>query len=308
MTDELTRTWRPGRPVPLGAILGIFRHGANDPAYQRDSDGSIWRTSLTPDGPATMRVSVRTSDGEVEGQAWGPGAAWALDTLPRLLGDDDDPSGFEPRHDLVRQAQRRFGSWRVPKSGLVMESLAPAVVEQLVTGQEAFRGWRQLLLSHGEPAPGPGQARGMRVTPSAAGWAAVPSWEWLRAGVDPKRSRTVVRAAQVAGRLEATVDKPGPEVEALLRTVPGIGVWTAAEVRQRAHGDADAVSFGDYHLAKNVGWALLGQAIDDDALAELLEPYRPHRYRVQRLLELAGVQRPRRGPRLAPRTHLPTGR
>jgi 3-methyladenine DNA glycosylase/8-oxoguanine DNA glycosylase len=308
MTDELTRTWRPGRPVPLGAILGIFRHGANDPAYQRDSDGSIWRTSLTPAGPVTMRISVRTVDGEVEGQAWGPGAAWSLDTLPRLLGDDDDPSGFEPQHDLVRQAQRRFGSWRVPRSGLVMESLAPAVVEQLVTGQEAFRGWRLLLLSRGEPAPGPGQARGMRVTPSAAGWAAIPSWEWLRAGVDPKRSRTVVRAAQVAGRLEATVDKTGPEAEALLRSVPGIGVWTAAEVRQRAHGDADAVSFGDYHLAKNVGWALLGEAIDDDGLAELLEPYRPHRYRVQRLLELAGAQRPRRGPRLAPRTHLPTGR
>ena len=32
---------------------------------------------------------------------------------------------------------------------------------------------------------------------------------------------------------------------------------------------------------------------------------RGHRYRVQRLLELAGAMRPRKGARMAPRTHLP---
>jgi hypothetical protein len=65
------------------------------------------------------------------------------------------------------------------------------------------------------------------------------------------------------------------------------------------------VSFGDYHVAKNVGWALTGEAVDDAGMAELLEPYRPHRYRVQRLVELSRAGRPRRGPRMAPRTHLP---
>jgi 3-methyladenine DNA glycosylase/8-oxoguanine DNA glycosylase len=305
---ELSRTWRPGRPVAVGAIMGIYRHGGNDPAYQRDSDGTIWRTCRTPIGPATMTVTPRPADDEVEAQAWGPGAEWALEGLPRLLGDEDDPSGFEPRHDLVRQALRRFPSWRVPRSGLVLESLAAAAIEQVVTGQEAFRGWRTLLLRHGEPAPGPGAARRMRVTPSPEQWAAIPSWEWLRAGIDPRRSKVVIRSAQAAGRLEATVGLPGTEAERVLRAVPGVGVWTAAEVRQRAHGDADAVSFGDYHVAKDIGWGLLGEEIDDDGLAELLEPYRPHRYRVQRLLELAGIQRPRRGPRMAPRTHLPTRR
>jgi len=87
--------------------------------------------------------------------------------------------------------------------------------------------------------------------------------------------------------------------------VPGVGVWTAAETAQRALGDADAVSFGDYHVARNIGWALTGEELDDDGLAELLEPYRGHRYRVQRLLELAGAMRPRRGPRMPPRRHLP---
>jgi 3-methyladenine DNA glycosylase/8-oxoguanine DNA glycosylase len=84
-----------------------------------------------------------------------------------------------------------------------------------------------------------------------------------------------------------------------------VGRWTANEVAHRALGDADAVSFGDYHVAKNIGWALTGSPVDDDGLAELLEPYRPHRHRVQRLVELARLGPPRRGPRMAPRTHLP---
>jgi len=97
---------------------------------------------------------------------------------------------------------------------------------------------------------------------------------------------------------------PGEQVDRRLQSLPGVGVWTSAEVRSRAHGNADAVSFGDYHVAKDVGWALTGEEVDDDGLAELLEPYRPHRYRVQRLVEMARIHRPRRGPRMAPRRHL----
>ncbi|MGI8716728.1 MAG: DNA-3-methyladenine glycosylase 2 family protein, partial [Lapillicoccus sp.] len=90
-----------------------------------------------------------------------------------------------------------------------------------------------------------------------------------------------------------------------MQSVPGVGGWTAAEVAQRVLGDPDAVSFGDYHVARNIGWVLLGEELDDAGLAVLLEPYAGHRYRVQRLLELAGAMRPRRGPRMAPRTPLP---
>jgi hypothetical protein len=175
-------------------------------------------------------------------------------------------------------------------------------------GQEALGGFRKLVHRYGERAPGAGTDRGLWVQPSAESVRMVPSWEWLRMHIDPARSRAVVRAAQVAPAIERTASVPADEADRRLRSLPGIGVWTSAEVRFRAHGDADAVSFGDYHIAKNVGWALTGQEVDDDGLAELLEPYRPHRYRVQRLVELAGLSRPRHGPRMAPRRHLPTSR
>ena len=112
-------------------------------------------------------------------------------------------------------------------------------------------------------------------------------------------------AAQVAGRLDETVGLPPEEAERRLRTIPGVGIWTAAEVRQRAHGDADAFSWQDFHVAKNVSWALTGRVLDDAGCAQVIDCYRGHRYRVQRLLELAGAARPRRTPRMTLPTHLP---
>ena len=82
-----------------------------------------------------------------------------------------------------------------------------------------------------------------------------------------------------------------------LRALPGIGAWTSAEVRQRACGDADAVSVGDYHLPGVVGWALAGQKVDDAGMLALLAPYAGHRHRAARLIELTGLGPPRRGPR-----------
>src|SRR5690606_41469939 len=119
---------------------------------------------------------------------------------------------------------------------------------------------------------------------------------------------TVVDAAGVAGRVEgcgAVLGAAGAgAARARLRVVPGVGVWTAAEVAQRALGDADAVSVGDFHLAKAVGWALVGERVDDERMLELLAPYAPHRYRVVRLLEVSGrAPAPRHGPRLSVQHH-----
>jgi 3-methyladenine DNA glycosylase/8-oxoguanine DNA glycosylase len=301
---SLTRTWRLDRPVGLGPMLLGRRRGAGDPTYRLEGAGEQtrhWRGLRTPEGPAAVALH-QDADG-VHGEAWGPGARWALDSVPGLLGEHDDPTGFVPDHPALIAAARVVGEVRIGAGGLVMEALVPAVIEQKVTGQEAFAGFRRLVQRYGERAPGPHQR--LWVQPGADVLVRIPSWEWLRLPVDPARSRAVVTAARVAPSLERTIGLPGDEVERRLTSLPGIGVWTAAEVRQRAHGDPDAVSFGDYHVAKDVGWAIEGRPWDDDELAAFLEPYRPHRGRVVALLALAGVRRPRRGPRMAPRAHLP---
>ncbi len=302
---EVSRVWSPGWPCPAGQILGVARRGAGDPTYRVVGDAH-WRSLRTPEGTATLVVRPRASSGEVEASAWGTGATWVLDRLPAMLGADDDATGFEPRHPVLERALATHPHWRIGRTGLVMEALVPAVLEQKVTGKEAFAGFRNLVNRFGEEAPGPGAGLRLRVQPTPARLQRIASWEWLHLHVDHALSRTIVRAAQVADALERTVGLPHEEADRRLRSLPGIGVWTSAEVRSRAHGDPDAVSFGDYHVAKDIGWALTGTPVDDDGLRELLEPWRGHRYRVQVLLALSGQHRPRRGPRMAPRTHLPS--
>lgn len=300
--QERTREWRPDWPCPAGSILRQQRRGSSDPSYRIDASGAHWRGVRTPEGPATLRV-LQDPAGVVHASAWGPGADWVLASVPGLLGADDDVSGFEPIHPLVADAWRRRPHARFGRSGLVMQTLIPSIIEQRVTGQEAFAGYRSLVHRYGERAPGPGAELKLWVPPDAATVRMIPSWAWLELHVDPARSRAIVTATRVADALER---HDGPEdLDRRLRSLPGIGVWTSAEVRSLALGDPDAVSFGDYHVAKDVGWAVSGAPFTDAELAEFLEPWRPQRNRAAMLIHEFARGRPRRGPRMSPRTHLP---
>jgi len=170
----------------------------------------------------------------------------------------------------------------------VWDSLVPAVLEQKVTTREAHRSFARLVRKYGAAAPGAPADLRLNCTPPPADWRLIPSWEWRGAQVDGKRARAIMNAARVARRLEETVGLPREEAAHRIRTVAGIGVWTAAEIMHRSHGDPDAVSVGDLHLPRIVctalGGALAGIGANDDRMLELLEPYRGHRYRVTALL------------------------
>ena len=289
------RLWRPQFPVSLARAVAALSRGPGDPAQQVDPVGALWRTARAPDGPVTLRLSAG-ADG-VLARAWGPGSAWMLEQVPALLGDHDDPSGFTPAHPVIASAWRRFAPMRLSSLGLVFECLVPAVLEQRVTGREARASYRWLLRRYGDPAPGPAPS-GMRVMPAPSVCTRIPSWEWHRANVDLGRARTVIAAAEVAGRLEESLAMPRSVRLARLRAVPGIGAWTAAEVAQRAWGDPAEVSVGDFHLPALVGWALAGRPVDDDGMLELLTPYAGHRHRAVRLVEMSGARKPAFGPRM----------
>lgn len=302
-----TRAWAPDGPLDIRLTLNPLCRGYGDPAFRIAADGTVWRASRTPEGPGTLRLTG--SPAAIEAYAWGPGGQWLLDALPALLGADDDPAAFTPRHRLVHAAHRRNPGLRLTRTGLVLESLIPSVLEQKVTTTEAYRAWRLLLHRHGEAAPGPGPGPGpgsagadrMRVMPDARGWALIPSWDWHGAGVDNKRATTVLRAVRAASALEGLAALPPAEAAARLQSVPGIGPWTAAETLQRSHGAADAVTVGDLHLPHRIGYALTGERrSSDEAMLRLLDPYPGQRHRAARLILLNSPSPPRHGPRLAP--------
>jgi 3-methyladenine DNA glycosylase/8-oxoguanine DNA glycosylase len=290
-------------PLDLRLTLGIHRRGRGDPALRFEASGSVWRATRTPDGPVTLLIELRA--GVVRARAWGPGAGWALDRIPALLGVDDRPEALVPAHPAIAAAARRLRGMRIGRTEAALESLIPAVLEQKITGDEARRAYRALMWTYGEPAPGP---PGLRVPPAASTLAALPYHAFHPLGLERRRAdliRAVTREASRLERLASIACGPGRDpapAYTALRAFPGIGPWTVAEVGIRAFGDPDAVSVGDYHLAGMVTWALAGERHGtDEQMLELLEPYRGQRGRVLRLLELAGMGPPRRGPRAAGR-------
>ena len=327
MAAQHTARWRLDRPLDLRLTLGLLQRGLGDPTMRWDADG-VWRAVRTPAGVGTLRLILAGI--ELRAMAWGPGAEWLIESVPALVGEHDDWSGLDVRsHPALHDVHRRNPGLRIPRTGLVLDALVPAVLEQRVTGREAWRGWRSLVRRYGEPAPGPvpfsvpssvpspsgrsahhpqrGDAR-LYVMPSAEVIRQVPSWDWHRFGVDQQRYRTIHAAATVASRLEecaglAAAGDPGELAAARrrLRLIPGVGAWTAAETALRALGDPDAVSVGDFHLKNLVGYALSGAArSDDDTMLSLLEPWQGQRARVIRLIELSGLTPPKFGPRFSP--------
>ncbi|OFI37384.1 3-methyladenine DNA glycosylase [Arthrobacter sp. SW1] len=307
--------WYPGGPFNLLQSLGILMRGNGDPSFAHRPDG-LWMALTTPDGPATLRLTAVSgtasgADGFVDAQAWGPGAGAAVAGAPRLLGRDDDWSAFDeptfqaglPR--LVIEARRRNPGLRLPATGRVVDSLVPTILEQKVTTIEARRGYRYLMYRYGAAAPAAGRhtPSGLLVAPTAEQWLGIPSWEWHKAGVGPQRSATVMRALRSAAALERLASLDAAEAGAKLQTIPGIGIWTAAEVLQRTHGCPDSIAVGDYHLASYVGYALTGEKTDDAGMLALMEPWRGHRQRVVRMLGLSGFRKPAFGPRMTIQDH-----
>ena len=217
-----------------------------------------------------------------------------------MTGALDSLEGFDPsQHPVVARLAHRLPGLRLPRTERVLDALVPAILEQKVTGAEAKRAWSGLVRLVNEPAPGPVP---LLLTPTPERLLDVATYEFHQLGVERRRAETIRRCARVAHRLEEAVSSGPDGLDQRLRSIAGVGVWTSAEVRLVALGDADAVSVGDYHLSHSVSFALAGEPRgDDERMLALLAPFTGHRGRVTRLIEASGIRAPRCGPRMRTR-------
>lgn len=261
-------------------------------AWGRFDPQGWWRAFRTPDGPATLRVHRQGS--VVRAESWGEGGDWVIERLPRLIGLHDDPESFQPDHVPLARLHRRNAGNRFGSTGLVIEALMFAIVGQKVTGAEAAAGLAGLTKVFSEPAPGP---ISLMLPPNPVLMAAAPYHAYHPLGIERRRADLLKLVTARAARLERLAALDPLSARAALESIPGVGPWTSAETVTISHGDPDAVSVGDFHLKHQVCWHLAGEPRGtDERMLELLEPYRPHRGRVVRLLEQAGPY-PRYGPR-----------
>ncbi len=296
----------------VGTVGGLPM-GAHDPCL-RFVDGVLWWVARTPSGLGTLRLH---GDGDgLLATAYGPGAEWLLDQADAVAGLRDDVSEFPAiatGHPVVAELHRRHPGLRLPATGRVYQRLLRTILEQKVTGTEAYRAYAATVrychrVTGSEPAPGP--VPGLLPPPDPAVVATIPYWIMHGFGVEQRRADTLARASVEAPRLERC--STSAEAHRRLTSIQGIGAWTSAEVTRVAYGDPDAVSVGDYHIPHLVSWALAGQARAgsrdapphsrlspaDERMLELLEPFTGHRGRVCVLLERGGFGAPRFGPRM----------
>ncbi|MER7456991.1 DNA-3-methyladenine glycosylase 2 family protein [Micromonospora sp. NPDC126480] len=288
------RTLRPPVEYRLAASVRSLTFSPYDPCA-RLAAGTFWWATRTPAGPATL--ALRPGAGELLAEGYGPGADWVVERADAIAGLRDDLTGFAElaaTHPVVADLAARHRGLRMPATGQVFPRLLRAILEQKVTGKEAYRAYAATVRHFRAAAPGPLQP--LLLPPEPAAVADTPYWVFHPFGVEQRRADTLRRAAAAADRLERCADSA--EATRRLTAITGIGPWTAAEVVRVAYGDPDAVSVGDYHVPNTVAWALAGEARADDArMLALLEPFRGHRGRVCVLLEAGGVQAPKFGPR-----------
>lgn len=282
-------------PFDFEETLRFVRAGPRDPCSLR-MPRHVVLAGRTPFGPATIELRHRPDERTVVARVWGEGAPWVLPRVPALVGVHDRPADFMPVGAIARLA-RRHRATHLPRSPWPWVTLASAILQQRVRYVDAVRAYATIVRKYGEPAPGP--VSGLLIPPPPAAFASVPEHVWKGLGVESRRVRTLVTAARYAARVDALADADTTTARAFLQKLPGCGPWTVEMTMGFGLGDPDAVPMGDLHFPAIVGWALAAEdRADDGRMLELLEPYRPHRFRVLRMLFAEGFDAPGHRPRV----------
>ena len=301
-----------GRTAAYPGVAGVLlrrRPGLSCPYIAGDrvtppsglaSDGAVWRTSRTPDGAGTLRVTAAWPRAKRASE----GTAHAVGGPPVLLGHcgQCNRPGAEHARAAPGAARpaRRAGR---PQSAAVWR-IRCCATSPAWHGGPAGRAVRPGAGGAGSGGPGtegrhevgvpglavaaaagsatrpPGPApAGLRVFPAARTWQRIPSWEWHRAGVEAVRAARPSRPPPgwPAGS-RRSLSMTAADADRRLQALPGIGPWTsargpAAGLRRRRRGVRSATTT----CRAAVGWALAGRVVDDAGMLDLLAPYAGHR-------------------------------
>jgi hypothetical protein len=268
--------------------------------------GRFERATFTPEGPGAVVVTWDAGGprdgGAARVEAYGDGASWLLDHVPDVLGVRDEGAvGVDPAREPVRSLWRRRRGMRIPRTGTLWHDLSWLIVQQRVTHADAAAQWRRIVVGLGVPAPG---VPSLLLPPAPERLAGLTYADLHRFGIERQRATHLLAAAREAPRLHGLVALPALVAAPRLRALRGVGPWTSSFLAALTWGEADTVILGDAGIPSAVAWLLAGERRADDArLVDLLEPFRPHRFRVIRLVLAERPRVPRRRP-LAPRTDI----
>jgi 3-methyladenine DNA glycosylase/8-oxoguanine DNA glycosylase len=263
-------------PFDLRRSFALGRFGLYDPTAALGR--SRLRKAFSTAGGACV-VEVEADARGVSFSAHGAGEREVADDLAGALATDDGRAAFVPSHPVLAKLHRANPGLRLLRVPWRFDVACSIVLQQRVTVREAWQQWRRIAVRYGELVDG------LRAFPSTDRVARMDSWRFQELGVDPKRARALVTLARDAHRRGTFGWTDAARVRKHLHAVRGIGPWTTEMTLGFGWGDADALPLADLHLPHLVAHALAREPRgSDERMVELLEPYRPQRFRAVRLI------------------------
>jgi len=279
-------------PYSLVDSLRIQRFGRGDPTSLVERTGMQERyakCSRTAAGPVTL-VAWTSADPEpvnVEVALYGEGAKALVPRLRDVLGLDD-AADFVTTHPRLAHLRLALRSMRLTHALSLPELHAILVLQQRITFVEAARSWRQMVEVGGQAAPGP---LPLLVPPCPEDWLALRQPGARALGIDAHRWRALQHAARAANEVASRAHDRAALEDFVMR-LPGTGHWTTGLLRGLGTGDADAIVLGDVHLPHDISALFTDVPMgSDEKMVALLEPFRPHRFRLVRALMGSGRRR-----------------
>ncbi len=280
----------PDGPFSLAAAQSFAGGFAAGIGARATSEG-ILMTFPVEGWTASAAVDIwQTPDGVVHGEIAG---ATDVDAVrrqaARSLSLDHDGSGWADvgrRDPILGAVQARYAWLRPVCFYSAYEAATSFVIGQRIAMRQARVIKDRLAGAYGDPIEIGGQV----VTPFPR-----PQRLLDLTAVQGLSETKVIRlrelaAAAIDGRLDTARLRGLPEDEALteLRSLPGVGPWTASAILLRGCGVPDALPLGDEISRTAVGWAYgLSEPPDDDAWRAIADGWRPYRMWATVLLHMA---------------------
>jgi DNA-3-methyladenine glycosylase II len=274
----------PRGPFSLDqAARRFFRGWA---ATEAAEGGPVPLALVRDDLAGTAGVSLREEDGALVGEVSGADDVDAVARqVARVMSLDHDGSGYPAvgaRDPVVGRAMAAAPGLRPVLFHTPYEAAVWAVLSQRTAMAQAAAARRRLSERFGQPLVVAGRETHAFPLPeellAAPELPGVPSVKaaWLRG----------IAEAALEGRLDAEMLRalPPDEARAELRTIPGIGPFSADLVLLRGCGTADVLSPHEPRLRRIVGGLYGVDPDDDEALAAVAEGWRPFRTWVSVLL------------------------
>jgi AraC family transcriptional regulator, regulatory protein of adaptative response / DNA-3-methyladenine glycosylase II len=284
-SDTLSLRLAHRLPFDAAGTLAFLAHRAV-PGLEAGTSTQFARTLTLPHGSGTVELVPEA--GHVR-------ARLRLDDLRdltpavqrcrHLLDLDADPVAVTDhlrRDAVLGPLARRAPGLRVPGTVDPHELAVRAVVGQQVSVASARRVLGRLVAEHGSALSTPYAPGAPALTHRFPDMAVLAALDPDRLPLPRRRARTVVTLAQalaggglVEGDFALDVGSDAEAARAVLRTVPGIGPWTADYIAVRGLGHPDVMLSGD--LGVRHALAHLGLASTPAAVDELARRWRPWR-------------------------------